>query len=133
MNIKRVLIGCALAGVLLCAVGCSPVMVSPDGAAYSTGKLYVSISRDMNSVYEAALVSMEKLGLTVSDKAKDVFSGRITASGADGRKVTLRLSPSGDKATTLTIHVGTTGNKERSRIVYEEIRRNLATPSKANK
>jgi len=121
----RVMISCVLAGMMLWTVSCSPTLVGPDSAAYSATKLHASISRPMDAVYDAALSAVGKLGLTVDQKAKDVFSGRIVATSADAKKVFIVMSPEGDKGTRMTIQFGTMGDQHRSQAIYDEIKRNL--------
>ncbi len=104
--------------------GCAPTMVSTNMGVYRGGKMYSVSDKDMDAVYEATLKAMDKLQLQVTDKAKDVFAAKVVAGSADGKKVVVKIKPLEDK-TQYTIQVGSFGNKERSQMVFTEIKKNL--------
>lgn len=130
MLIKHSLLVCILTGLLLAACGCTPSLVGSDSGVYSVGKLYVADSRDMTTVYEAALRTLEEMGMEITEKAIDVFSAKIVAKGADGKKITVTMEPKPDGLTDLRIKVGVLGNRARTLDIYERIQQNLGIGSK---
>jgi len=125
MLAKRILRIFVLAGVMLAIFGCAPSLVGPDAGVYSTGKLYAVTSRDMNTVYQAALNALGYLEIEVTEKAKDFFYARVVAKGADGKTITIRIKPGIGELTNFSIKIGTVGDKHRSEVIYEQIRQNL--------
>jgi hypothetical protein len=125
MLAKRVL----LVGVLVAmaaGVGCrAPNIVGTDAAVYSGWTLYAVSSKDMAAVYEASVQALGDLELTVTEKAKDVFSAKVCAKGADGKRVTVIIKPREDGNTDLRVKVGGAGNEQRSRRVYQQIQKRL--------
>jgi hypothetical protein len=107
--------------------GCrAPNIVGTDAAVYSGWTLYAVSSKDMAAVYEASVQAVGDLELTVTDKAKDVFSAKVSAKGADGKRVTVIIKPMEDGNTDLQIKVGGAGgNEQRSRRVYQAIQKRL--------
>jgi len=125
MLLKRILLVSVLAGLVLAGSGCAPSFVSSDAGVYSTGKLYAVTKGDLTRVYEATLAALEKLEIEVTDKAKDVFYAKVLAKGADGKRITVRIEPGVGDLTDFSIRVGTFGDEHRSRVIYEQIQRNL--------
>jgi len=125
MLLKRILLVFVLAGLLLAGNGCAPSFVSSDAGVYSTGTLYAVTKGDITSVYGATLAAMEKLEIEVTDKAKDVFYAKVVARGADGKRITVRIKPGVGDLIDFNIRVGTLGDEHRSRMIYEQIQKNL--------
>jgi hypothetical protein len=130
MSSKRVLLVCMLVGLAVSMCGCRPYIVGTDAGVYSSGKLYAVASTDVAGVYEATLQALGDLELKVTDKAKDVFSAKVVAQGADGKVVTIIITPREDKRTDINIKVGAFGNKHRSLVIYEQIRKHLPAGGK---
>jgi hypothetical protein len=122
---KRILRIFVFAGVVLTIFGCAPSLLGPDAGVYSTGKLYAVTSRDMNTVYQAALNALNNLEIETTETAKDFFYARVVAKGADGKTITIRIKPGQGKLTNFSIKIGTLGEKHRSEVIYEQIRQNL--------
>jgi len=133
MLVKRMLLVCAAGGLIVAGFGCGkPAIIGSDAGVYSWGRLYAVAGRDLTSVHGAALKAVKDLELAVTEEAKDVFSARVVAKGADGKRVTIVIKPRGENMTDLIIKVGVgpTGNKQRSQLIYERIRQNLAIGGK---
>jgi hypothetical protein len=127
MLAKRVLLVGALVAVSAGAHGCrAPNIVGTDAAVYSGGKLYAVSSKDMTAVYEAAVQALGDLELSITDKAKDVFSAKVSAKGADGKLVSVIIKPRQDDGTDLRIKVGPIGNEHRSQVIYQQIQKRLS-------
>jgi hypothetical protein len=125
MLLKRILLVFVLAGFLPAGNGCAPSFVSSDAGVYSTTKLYAVTKGDITSVYEATLAALEKLEIEVTDKAKDVFYAKVVAKGADGKSIVVRIEPGSGDIINYNIKVGAFGDEHRSRMIYEQIQKNL--------
>ncbi len=130
MVIRHISVALAVVGLVLPACGCAPSIVSPDAGVYSGGRLYAESSQDMTSVYAATLKALDELELNVTEQAKDAFYARVVAKGADGKRITINIKPKEGDGATLTIKVGTFGEKRRSSIIYEHIKMNLTSSGK---
>ncbi len=122
---KRILTIFVFAGVMLTICSCTPSLVGPNAGVYSSGRLYAVTSRDMNTVYQAALNALGYLEIEVTEKAKDFFYARVVAKGADGKTITIRIKPGQGEFTNFSIKIGTVGDRHRSEVIYEQIRQNL--------
>lgn len=107
--------------------GCSPSLVGENTAAYSMGYLHARLDSDMNSVYNASVTGLEKLEIKVTDKQKDVFGAKVIGETSDDQSIKIKIEPMNDTSSTLSIHVGMIGNEERSRAIYDQIRKELGT------
>jgi hypothetical protein len=121
MLAKKVLIVFLGAAVIVGVIGCAPTIVSTDAGVYQHGTLYASSGKDLDSVYAAALYAMDKLQLQVTEKAKDVFAAKVIAKSADGKITVVKMKPLPDNKTSYEIHVGSFGNEERARKIYNEM------------
>ena len=132
MNQKTVLLNrsilfAALICLSLALIGCTPSLVGENAAAYSMGSLHARVDRDMASVYNASVSGLEKLEIKVTDKQKDVFGAKVVGRTSDEQIITIKIKPASPTSTTLSIHVGVVGSEERSRAIYEQIRKELGT------
>ena len=130
MLAKRIFTIVISGGMLLALCSCAPSLVGSDTAAYSAGKLYAVISKDMTSVYDATVAALEQMEIKPSYKAKDVFSARVFAKSADGKTISVKLKPAAEGQTSITIKVGTMGNRERTTAIYNRINKNLGMTGK---
>jgi len=115
----------AFTGLLLAGSSCSPEIVGADAAVYSNMKLHAVANEDLTAVYNASVKAIETLELDITESAKDVFSARVLAKGADGKKVAIVITPREDGMTALKIGVGAVGNRVRSERIYDLIKKNL--------
>ncbi|UCF43432.1 MAG: DUF3568 family protein [Planctomycetota bacterium] len=126
MLVKRMLLIGVFLGLAVGGWGCAPAIIGVDAGVYHMGKLYGVSGRDLNTVYDATLAAMGELELEVKEKAKDVFSAKVVAKSADGKRIKVRIKPGGEGRTKFSIKVGKTGERRRSEVIYEKIRQNLA-------
>ena len=130
MLTKRIFTIVVFGGMLLALCGCAPSLVGSDTAAYSVGKLYAVVSKDMTSVYDATVTALGQMEIEPHDKAKDVFSAKVIAKSADGKIISVKLKPAAEGHTNIKIRVGTTGNRERATVIYNRINENLGLAGK---
>ncbi len=125
ISLKRWTLVAAFVGLPLVVLGCTPSLVGPDTAAYSGTTLHAQVNRDVTSVYGACVSALEKLEIKVTDKKKDVFGAKVTGRTSDEQIVVIKVRPVDEKRTHFSIQVGTFGKKQRSRTIYEQIRKEL--------
>ena len=117
-----------LAGLMLSVCGCGrPNLIGTDAAVYSRGTLYAVASQDMNSVYKATVTALEQLEVEIIETAKDVFYAKVVGKIADGKTITIRIEPGVNNITDISIKASKflTGNEERARVIYSQIKLNL--------
>jgi hypothetical protein len=127
MSIVKTTLILSLCLVVVGICSCAPTIVGKDAGVYSNGTLYAIASSDLTTVYKASVAAVEQLELEVIVSDKDVFSGRIVAKGADGKKVYITMKPEGED-THLEIKVGSmpvAGDQYRSRVIYDKITQGL--------
>ncbi len=132
MVCKRFVLALVFLGLLFSASSCKPQLVGADAGVYSGGKLWAIASEELKTVYIAANEAVNDLELKVDeDKShQDVFSGRIVARSADGKRVLISLKPRSDGMTDLSISVSPFGNRSRSKRIYEQIQKHLGKAEK---
>jgi hypothetical protein len=126
MSAKKMLLICMGAAVIAGVIGCAPAIVSPDAGVYQNGKLYAMSSKDIDAVYAATLAAMDKFQLQVAEKMKDVFSAKVMAKSADGKLISVKITPEPGNKAAYEIKVGAFGDEEMSQKIYNEIVANLA-------
>jgi hypothetical protein len=117
-----------LSVLMLSICGCGrPKLIGTDAAVYSGGKLYAVASQDLNSVYAATVTALEQLEVEVIETAKDVFYAMVVGKIADGKTISIRMEPGDSNITEITIKASKflSGNEERARVVYTQIKLNL--------
>lgn len=125
-----------VAGLILSVCGCSrPNLIGTDAAVYSRGKLYAVASQDLSSVYEATVTALEQLEIDVIETAKDIFYAKVVGKIADGKTITIRIEPGENNITNISIKASKflSGNEERARVVYTQIKLNLRAGANTSK
>jgi hypothetical protein len=128
MRTKHVVLPLLFAAMFMLVQGCMAVALVGAGAGtviYIRGDLEAVLSNDINSVYEAAQKSLEQLELKVSSRVKDALAAKIVAMDAQDKKITINLKSTAENTTELNIRVGVFGNETKSRLIYEQILKNL--------
>lgn len=108
--------------------GCVAVAVGAGAAgtvAYIRGDLEAIESKSIDTVYEATLKAMEQLELSVSKKTKDAMSAEVVAHDSQDKKITIILSATAEGSTKLSIRIGVFGSETKSRLIYDQIKKNL--------
>jgi uncharacterized pyridoxamine 5'-phosphate oxidase family protein len=132
MSMRGMLRFSVIAGVMLSVCGCGrPTLIGTDAAVYSRGQLYAIASQDLNSVYEATVKALEQLEVEIIETAKDVFYAKVVGKIADGKNITIRMEPGVNNITNINIKASKflTGNEERARVLYTQIKLNLNSVS----
>ena len=108
-----------------------PVTPGPGAAgtvAYLSGDLEAEEPHNIDAVYAAARKALEDLELSIIEHktAKDALAGTIVARDAENKEITIRLGSTAAGTTKISIRIGVFGNETKSRLIYEQIRTNLA-------
>jgi hypothetical protein len=111
----------ALGGCMIAAVGAG----AAGTVAYIMGDLQTVEVAKLDDVYAAAEKAVAELELSVVSKTKDAMSAKIIARDSQDKKVKIKLAATAEGGTKLSIRVGTFGNETKSRLIYEQIKRNL--------
>jgi low affinity Fe/Cu permease len=109
-----------LQGCLAVAVGAGAGTV-----AYLRGDLEALEAKDIDAVYVAAKKAVKQLDLIVSSDAKDALSAEIVVRDAQNKKIAIKLKSTTEGATQISIRVGIFGSETKSRIIYDQIKKNL--------
>jgi len=80
---------------------------------------------EKKSALKAAEKAIKELGLTASRRTKDAMSAEIIARDSQDKKIKIKLSATAEGTTKLTIRVGMFGNETKSRLIYDQIKKNL--------
>jgi len=109
-----------LQGCLVAAVGAGAGTV-----AYMRGDLEAVEAKDIDAVYAATKKAVEQLELKVSSDTKDALSAEIVARDAQDKKITIRLKSTTEDTTQISVRVGTFGSETKSRLIHDQIKKNL--------
>jgi len=107
--------------------GCVAVVVGAAAGtvAYVKGDLEAVETANIDKVYNATLKAMDQLKLPVIQKGKDALSATVVARDAQDKKITVKSTSTADGATKISIRVGVFGDKTKSLLIYEQIKKNL--------
>ena len=130
MHRKSLTLLAALAGVSLFLSGCVTAVVvgvagGAGGYAWSSGKLSFTTSHDVKACHEATIPALAELGVDVTSDTTDMLAGRIKGVTATGEDVKIDLEPQSTHVTKVDIRVGFWGNKARSQMIADAIKKRL--------
>ncbi|MBI3417471.1 MAG: DUF3568 family protein [Verrucomicrobia bacterium] len=121
----------SLALVSLIATGCAAVLIGGGVAAgvgtvaYVRGELKTTESVPLARAWSASLAAVKDLQFLVLEKQKDGLNGRITARGADDKKIQIALKMLNEKTTEIRIRVGTFGDETQSRLILDRLKKHF--------
>lgn len=109
------------------AQGCVAVAVGAGAGtvAYLKGDLEVIEAKDINAVHAATKKAVAQLELRVTEDTKDALAAEIVARDAQDKKITIRLKSTTANTTKISIRIGTFGSETKSRLIYDQIKKNL--------
>lgn len=110
-----------LQGCMLLAVGAG----AAGSVAYVRGDLEAIEAKKLDTVYDAAKKALEQLELSISKDAKDAMSAEIIARDSQDKKITVKLAAATEDSTKLSIRFGVFGDETKSRMVYDQIKKNF--------
>jgi hypothetical protein len=123
------LLCCFLIGLSACTrklVAIGAVAAAGTGAYfYVKGDLKRNYEASIDKTWQAAVKSVEDLGLSTESKENDAFTGVIKGKMADGKSFTVSVKRLGENLTEVGIRIGTFGNREISETIHNKILSNL--------
>lgn len=130
MHRKSLTLLAALVGVSLFLSGCVAVVVAGvaggvGGYAWSNGKLSFTTPHDVKACHDATIPALAELGVDVTSDTTGMLAGRIKGLTAAGEDVKIDLEPQSIRVTKVDIRVGFWGNKTRSQMIADAIKKNL--------
>lgn len=128
MQKRKVVLILLLLGAAALLQGCFAVVVGAGAAgtvAYVRGDLEAVEAKKLDVVYDAAKKAVEQLELSISTDAKDAMSATIVTRDSQDKKMTIKLLATAEGTTKLSIRVGMFGSETKSRLIYDQIKKNL--------
>lgn len=93
--------------------------------SYMNRALTATYNEPLKEIWPKILSAVKKLQLTFRKKEIDALGGTIEARRFDGTLVKIQLTPVGNRDTSVSVRVGTWGNREKSELVHNAIRKGL--------
>ena len=125
----------AISAILVVSLGCAAVVLQGcvalafgagvGTAAYVTGQLEDYRPESLDDVRNATVQAMNDLEFSVTSTEKDALSSTVVARDARDRRIRVRLNRTEQDTTKITIRVGTFGDEEASRTIYQRITENI--------
>lgn len=128
MKKQKVILALLLPGAAVLLGGCMLAAVGAGAAgtvAYVRGDLEAVEAKKLDVVYDAAKKAVKQLELSVSTDNKDAMSATIVVRDSQDKKMTIKLLATAEGSTKLSIRVGTFGSETKSRLIYDQIKKNL--------
>ena len=129
MNNKNSFLLLLMVLTLLFNSGCAALVIGGAAGAgsyaYISGELKTNESVSLNRAWNATQKAVKKSGFTVTSKDKDDFYAKLIARGAGDKKLTIKLKKQSDNITEIKIRVGMIGDESMSRLVYDEIKKQI--------
>ena len=124
------LLCCFLIGLSGCSrkwavIGAAAAAVGTGAYFYVKGDLKRNYEASIDKTWQAAVKSVEDLGLSTESKQNDAFNGVIKGKMADGKSFTVNVKRLGDNLTEVGVRVGTFGDRERSEVIHDKILSNI--------
>jgi hypothetical protein len=124
------LLCCFLIGLSGCSrkwavIGAAAAAVGTSAYFYIKGDLKRNYEAPMDKTWQAAVKSVEDLGLSTESKQNDAFNGVIKGKMADGKSFTVTVKRLGENLTEVGVRIGTFGNREISESIHNKILSNL--------
>ena len=121
-----VLLCCFLIGLSGCSrkwavIGAAAAAVGTSAYFYIKGDLKRNYEAPMDKTWQAAVKSVEDLGLSTESKQNDAFTGVIKGKMADGKSFTVNVKRLGENLTEVGVRVGTFGDRERAEAIHDKI------------
>jgi len=93
--------------------------------SYINRELTATYHEPLKEIWPKTLSAVKKLQLTFRKKEIDALGGTIEARRSDTTIIKIRLTPVGVRDTAIGVRVGTWGNREKSELVHNAIRKEL--------
>ena len=107
-------------GCLLAAAG-----AGAGGVFYAKGDLETRLSATPSQIAAATEKAFKELQITKTSIASSKLDAAILGRTATDKKVTVNSKAESDKLSTISIRVGTFGDKDLSQLIFDKIKKNL--------
>jgi hypothetical protein len=94
------------------------------------GELTATYHEPLKEIWPKTLSAVKKLQLTFRKKEIDALGGTIEVRRSDSTLIKIRLTPRGDRDTSISVRVGTWGDREKSELVHNAIRKELGAQAR---
>jgi hypothetical protein len=130
MHVRPICLLLLLAALAVHSSGCLAVAAGAGAAgtvAYMRGNLEIEEPYTIQQTYTAAREAVQELGLRIieAETGQDALSARVTARDSADKRIEIRLKAITSNATTLSVRVGTFGDKTKTHRIYNTIREHL--------
>lgn len=107
--------------------GCAVLVIGAavGTAVYLEGDLESQLSTDIYGAVNATNLAAADLNLTPVSRTGDANEALLIATDPEGRKVSVKLKPSGARVTQVSIRVGSGGNEGASRRILSAIEKRV--------
>ncbi len=116
------------AAAFAAASGCAALVGAGAGAAgvaYVAGELQANVDGTPPQVVNATLDAFEDMDIAIVSYDSSDMDGEVTGRTADDTRVQVSVDRETDRTSELGIRVGTFGDEQMSRRIYDRIRENL--------
>ena len=105
--------------------GC--ILLAAGGAAviYAKGDLETTMATTPDKIAIATEKAFTQLGITKTSASSSELEAEILGLTTTDKKVTVRSKSTGEKTSSISIRVGTFGDKDLSQSIFEKIKKNL--------
>jgi hypothetical protein len=117
---------------LLCFYGCVYLVAAGAGAAagvvtykYISGELQVQYPYPLERVWHATEEAVKEMGISVTERARDTFSGSLKGKTSTGTSVSIKAKQLEEKVTLVKIRVGIFGDEAASMRIKDAIDKKL--------
>lgn len=124
-KVRPVLLALAIGGFLAGLSGClalaTGAAAGAAGVAYAQGALRGSVEANPQEFIQAAEDTLREMGITIQEAAADEAEGHIDAQTANDRDIDITARREDAGRSEVSIRVGTFGDEELSRDIYNRI------------
>ncbi|WP_457570642.1 DUF3568 family protein [Desulfovulcanus sp.] len=122
--LKRFLSGFFCVFLMLTQFGCLFVVGSGLGAGaaiWYKGRLTQHLNEDMDTVYQASIMGIKKMGLPILKAKKDQDVAQVRSKYLDDTYIWITIEALSPYSSEITIRVGVLGDEQRARQILKEI------------
>lgn len=125
-NTLRLIAFLLIAPLAAVTTGCvATKTAAKDTVSWVRGSLDVVLDNPLDRVGTASTNAVKNMKFSNVESKVDVVSGQITARTAQDTKIEILLTKVGEKTTQVSIRVGVFGDEALSRLILDEIKKNL--------
>ena len=130
MHRKTTILLAASLAISILVTGCVAALAvgaagGAGGYAWASGKLSFTTPHGIGECHDATISSLSDLKIKLISDQTDRLAGRIKGQTATGDAVTVDLEPQPPNITKIDVRVGFWGNKTRSTMIADGIKRHL--------